>query len=346
MITASGSPNGLLVFGLVVLAVLSIGSAWAAFRVMRDTRLVENLATAKIRSAAQGYVEITGTAHWLPGEKILSPLTQTECVWWSYDITHRGRDSRGPLVRVDQRECHGPFLLKDDTGQCVVNPLGAELLGSDLKAGGDLHEWYGTSAMPGPGSYGSATKPAPGPEPIYKYQERVIKCGTPLHVVGNFRTQHARPDRPRNGSAAEGTHTLSKPEQGDKRFIISTRSQRELSDGSRGLVAFLFVCFLLTGALLVWAIAGLWQGKPAHQIGFGLLSALGLVLCIALSGGLFASGVRILFGMPATPTDHPNARKSRWAAIPVLAFALLMGALTGFLCYWAALEAGLIGASP
>jgi hypothetical protein len=345
MITASGSPNALLVFGLVVLAVLSIGALWAAFRVMRDTRLIENLATAKIRSAAQGYVEITGTAHWLPGEKILSPLTQTECVWWSYDITHRGRDSRGPLVRVDQRDCHGPFLLKDDTGQCVVDPLGAELLGSDLKAGGDLHEWYGTTAMPAPGSYGSATKPAAGAELIYRYQERVIKCGTPLHVVGHFRTQCAVPDRSRDVSAAEGTHTLSKPELGDKRFIISTRSQRELSDGSRGLAGFLFACFLVSGALLVWAIAGLWQGKPERQIVFGFVSAFCLVLFI-LSAGPFVSGIRILLGMPAASSDALAARRSRWAAIPLLAFALLMGAFTGFACYLTAVEAGLVGMTP
>ena len=344
MVTASSN----LVFGLAVLAVLSIGSAWGAFRVMRVTRLIENVPTSRIRSAAQGYVEISGTAHWLPGEKILSPLTQTECVWWSYDIRQRGRDSRGRMAWqiIDQSNCHGPFLIKDDTGQCVVNPLGAELLGSDLKAGGDRREWYGTTAMPAPGSSGSAAGSPPGAGPTYKYEERVIKCGVPLHALGDFRTQYAAADRSGNASAVEGTHTLSKPGQSDKPFILSTRSQGELSDGSRGLAGFLFACFLVSGALLVWAIGGLWQGKSERQIVFGFVSAFCLVLFIILSVGPFASGVRILFGMSATSADKPSARRPRWVAIPVLAFALLMGALTGFMCYLTALEAGLVGASP
>ena len=49
-------------------------------------RLIENVPTAKIRSASQGYVELIGTTKLMDGPPIISPVSGTRCVWFRYTI--------------------------------------------------------------------------------------------------------------------------------------------------------------------------------------------------------------------------------------------------------------------
>jgi hypothetical protein len=83
---------------------------------------------------------------------------------------------------VVRRELSGAlFHLRDDTGNCVVNPEGARIIPSRREV------WYGPLAKPpwgprmGQGLLHAATS-------RYRYVEERIDIGVPLYAVGYFRT--------------------------------------------------------------------------------------------------------------------------------------------------------------
>ena len=75
-----------------------IGGGWFAFRWMHVARVIEDTPTSRVRSAAQGYVELEGRARPLAGTLNLAPMTQRDCVWWRYRVQHRRRFQEAALL--------------------------------------------------------------------------------------------------------------------------------------------------------------------------------------------------------------------------------------------------------
>ena len=69
-----------------ILIAIGLAGALAAFLMFKRARLIEDTPTSRIRSAAQGHVELEGIARLLPGEPILAPLSRRVCAWWKYSI--------------------------------------------------------------------------------------------------------------------------------------------------------------------------------------------------------------------------------------------------------------------
>ena len=90
-------------------------------------RLVADTPTARIRSAPQGYVELSGQA--LPHRSPLGAvLTGLPCLWYRFKIEERrGSGKNRRWATVESGEASSPFLLQDGTGCCLVEPAGAEL---------------------------------------------------------------------------------------------------------------------------------------------------------------------------------------------------------------------------
>jgi hypothetical protein len=63
------------------------------FRLQRRRRVMEDMPTARIRSAAQGYVELIGRAL-PPDAPLFSPITRTPCCWYRYKIEKRDDDNK------------------------------------------------------------------------------------------------------------------------------------------------------------------------------------------------------------------------------------------------------------
>jgi hypothetical protein len=173
-------------FWVLVLAAAVGGGGWFAFRWLHIARLVEDTPTSRIRSAAQGYVELAGRCRMFDGTRNLAPLTQRPCVWWHYRIQRRtGSRSRGrkrtSWQTVNAGRSEQPFLLEDGTGQCIVQPSGAEVLTAESTT------WYGDTPWPtqAPG------KRLPFGEPEYRYFEERIYEHEQVHVLGQFRTHTA-----------------------------------------------------------------------------------------------------------------------------------------------------------
>jgi len=167
-----------------LLALLAGVAFITGFTRLRRARRIEDTPTSRIRSAAQGHVELNGYARLLPGPSIVSPLSRTRCVWWRYKIERfkRHHDGRRGNWEVIEDACSEElFLLADATGECIVDPHG-------MRAWPSLsRRWRGATPRP---------IEVPPRTPWfsfgdYRYSEQLIRIGDPLHAYGWFQTQSA-----------------------------------------------------------------------------------------------------------------------------------------------------------
>lgn len=155
----------------------SVASAIAAYLFWRmacwyqHARLIENIPTARVRSAAQGYIELIGEAKMMEGPVIFSPLSQIRCVWYSYKIEEKireyhGKDGFRTRWRVVKKHTsEDVFLLEDDTGECAIDPDDAQVITRGKQV------WYKHDVIP-----------------PRRYTEWTIIEGEPLYVMGLFKS--------------------------------------------------------------------------------------------------------------------------------------------------------------
>jgi len=152
-------------------------SRWSKVRHLLDTP------TSRIRSAAQGYVELAGVLGELSDEPVmLAPLTARPCLWWRYRIEEYRTSGKRSSWRILERGTSDRLLrLSDATGDCLINPDGAEV----LPARRDV--WTGDSRHPrGLPSTGLLRWLAGSRR--YRYTEERLHAGEPLYAIGHFRT--------------------------------------------------------------------------------------------------------------------------------------------------------------
>ncbi len=100
-------------------------AAWIAN--YRRLRHVADTPLSNIASAAQGYVEIGGRSEAGPAP-LLSQLTQLPCLWFQFEVYEKSGDDNWSLQ--DSGTSDEPFLIRDATGACVIDPRGAEVITS------------------------------------------------------------------------------------------------------------------------------------------------------------------------------------------------------------------------
>ncbi|MCE1241924.1 hypothetical protein [Oryzomicrobium sp.] len=111
---------------LVCIALLAAISlvAWAS--AYRRRRAITDTPTAKVATAAQGYAELTGTGRPLDGLPIVAPGRHVPCLWFRYLVEERNH--KREWTEVQRSESEGSFILDDGTGQCLIDPAGAEIV--------------------------------------------------------------------------------------------------------------------------------------------------------------------------------------------------------------------------
>jgi hypothetical protein len=170
-------------FAVALLAVAGGAGFVRGFRWWRWARLIEDTPTSRVRSAAQGYVELVGTGRNMPGAPVIAPLSRRPCTWWRYTVERRSRDSKGRTKWqvVSRGISDALFLLEDDTGRCIVDPEGAEVLpqASDT--------WYGSTPLPEAGP--PVHRGFRGLGSDFRYRESRMHDGDPLYAIGWFRTE-------------------------------------------------------------------------------------------------------------------------------------------------------------
>jgi hypothetical protein len=147
-------------------AVLAVFALFSFFMRLRRDRLVADTPAVRIRSAAQGYVKVTGRAVPAGPAPTAAPLSSRPCVWWAYEIAQEQRDSKGNAHwhTVESAASVELFALVDDDGsRCLVGPVSAEITPSTRKV------WYGS-------------------EGGWRYTERLLGVGERLCVMGELRS--------------------------------------------------------------------------------------------------------------------------------------------------------------
>ena len=172
--------SGVLAAGLGFLFYYTYG-AFKRFRFMDGT------ATSKIRSAAQGHVELKGLGEWLPNGSIESPFSNSRCVWYHCTIDKKRRSGKSTSWVNIEDQCSGHlFRLVDDTGDCVIDPDDAHVIPETDQT------WYGHSTdnrgqAPRKNSWISLSLGN------YRFRERLIRPATSLYALGWFHTVHNNP---------------------------------------------------------------------------------------------------------------------------------------------------------
>ena len=162
-------------------------SLWYAIKSWRDGRVIRDTPTSRVRSAAQGYVELDGRG--VLGERVdtRAPLTHLSCTWWSYKIEEAdsGRRSRS-WKTIERGTSTAPFYLDDDTGRCLIDPRGAQVFAVEKTV------WYGSTRTPdvripeGSSILGRLADLLLRGD--FRYTEHRMSVGAPLYAIGAFRS--------------------------------------------------------------------------------------------------------------------------------------------------------------
>ncbi|HQU15866.1 MAG: hypothetical protein B7Z66_06355 [Chromatiales bacterium 21-64-14] len=178
-----GLSTGAFALLLTVLLALAGTAFYEIWRALRRSRIIEDTPTSRLRSAAQGYVELEGHGALMGGLPIVAPLSGIACLWYRYRIERRRSITdlrgRGWWHTVQKGVSDGLFRLEDSTGACIVDPDRAEVIPSLRRV------WYGGSDAPALvlGTH-SGGRPSFAE---YRYTEERLMPG-PLCALGWFKT--------------------------------------------------------------------------------------------------------------------------------------------------------------
>ncbi len=100
-------------------------SLWAWVQSRKNYRAIADIPTAKLSSAPQGLIELSGNGDALPEYPVRSPLTTLPCLWFEYKIEEGEGRSRHV---TKQGTSNSPFALKDGALQAMVLPDGARVI--------------------------------------------------------------------------------------------------------------------------------------------------------------------------------------------------------------------------
>ncbi|WP_342247144.1 GIDE domain-containing protein [Pseudomonas sp. OTU5201] len=158
------------------------GGGWWCLRRLAQARLLLDTPTSKIRSAAQGYVELYGLLHSCGEGQLAAPLTGKPCLWWRYRIEEYSESGKNKSWRVVDSGVSDAWLrLVDATGECLIDPRGAEVRPSTREVWKG-HQRHPRGALVSGGLSGWLSNGE------YRYTEERLHADEPLYAIGDFRT--------------------------------------------------------------------------------------------------------------------------------------------------------------
>ncbi|MFT3931867.1 MAG: GIDE domain-containing protein [Spongiibacteraceae bacterium] len=166
------------------LMVLCAGGGIALMAInLRKARIIEDTPSAKIRSAAQGYLSVSGMAKAIDNDIVLAALTGQPCLWYHYTIERYDRDGKhSRWTTIESGTSEKFFALDDNTGVCHIDPRRAEV------ATAISQRWEGDERKP----YGAPRQSSVfGFSNRYRYTENRIHAQEWVYVLGWFETLHA-----------------------------------------------------------------------------------------------------------------------------------------------------------
>jgi len=172
--------------GAAVVGALALAALHLGFRALQRSRMMEDLPTSRLRSAAQGYVELEGWARMMPGEPIRAPLSGLPCTWFSYRVERLDQSTdaagrrRAEWRTLEKGMSEAIFFLEDGTGRCIVDPDGATVTPSVRLC------WRGQSERPGYAPLETGWLDRLLDSGPYRYTELRIHEQDHLYALGQF----------------------------------------------------------------------------------------------------------------------------------------------------------------
>lgn len=111
---------------LGTLSVMALVSLFAWLSALYRLRMIRDTPTSKVASAAQGYVELAGRGRPFGDTPLISKLRALPCLWYRYKVERR--TSKDKWETLDSGESRDAFVLRDDSGDCVIDPEQAEIV--------------------------------------------------------------------------------------------------------------------------------------------------------------------------------------------------------------------------
>ncbi|MDD2774543.1 MAG: GIDE domain-containing protein [Gallionella sp.] len=146
---------------MVCLSIMSLISVFAWQSALSKYRAIQNTPTSKVASAAQGYVELMGRGYpFAVDAPVLGRLSKLPCLWYRYRIEQKNH--KNEWHTTESGESDEIFVLRDDTGDCVIDPDYAEIITN-------YHQQWIEGAR--------------------RYTEWLLLKEDPLYVLGELRTQ-------------------------------------------------------------------------------------------------------------------------------------------------------------
>ena len=170
--------------GLLIAALVSFVFS---FITLHRKRIIEDTPTSKIRSAAQGYIELIGHGQLMEGQPIIAPLTGTICTWYKYSVDeHRQSGKNSKWVTIRSGTSEELFLIKDDTGQCIIDPEDAHVtsVNKDVWHSSEVNPQGSPLAVKKKKTFFSGL----GLNRRYRYTEERLHTDESLYAIGLYKT--------------------------------------------------------------------------------------------------------------------------------------------------------------
>ena len=220
MASSSDDLFGFSLFGVF----LGLAAFGKGFMTLRRKRLIENTPTSKVRSLAMGFSEVSGEALPRGGNLLKSPFSGKDCLYYRYEVEeYRRSGKRSRWVTIKKGSKWVLFHVKDDTGEVVVDPAGAEVdipIDFTTEPGGEksvspvLAEFMNQEGLKLTGFLGFSKK--------LRFSEYFIAPGDKLFVLGTAG------DNPfvGEGTAVEGFKDVMIQKGDGPLFYISDKSEK------------------------------------------------------------------------------------------------------------------------
>jgi len=170
---------------LGITGITSLASGWWSINNLKKARYLLDTPTSKVRSAAQGYVELYGVLK--DGAGLLSaPLSAEKCVWWSFAIDEQIRSGKdnNRWQQVEKGSSGALLCLNDGTGDCLIDPEGAHVIPMTKQV------WYGTARHPHKEQLRkNFLQTMLSGVKRYRYTEQRLHANEPLYAIGDFVTR-------------------------------------------------------------------------------------------------------------------------------------------------------------
>ena len=119
-------------------AVAMFLALWAALNAKRFRQFILDTPRSKIGSAAQGFVELQGKCEFYGDRVTQGFMHGPPCVWHRYSVGCAENETS------QSGQSDLPFVIRDETGTCVVNPDGAKIISSGRRSWSHGGKYYRT----------------------------------------------------------------------------------------------------------------------------------------------------------------------------------------------------------